>query len=107
MTDADAKLKQGLREKALKDIETWREQRAALIEKEKAKNRLSELNDSDDRNHSGVECNKYVISHPIVIYLSRWERVADLIDFQKTSDKDTSRMKSLLLSLKNAPAQAS
>jgi hypothetical protein len=64
MTDADAKLKQGLREKALKDLENWREQRVAMIEKEKAKNRIAELNDSDDRNNSGIESNKYAIYHP-------------------------------------------
>jgi hypothetical protein len=40
-------------------------------------------------------------------FCSRWERVADLVDFQMSSEKDTSRMKSILLSLKNAPTAAS
>jgi hypothetical protein len=49
MTDAELKLKQGLREKALKDLETWNEQRKGEIEKQKAKNRLAESNEPDER----------------------------------------------------------
>lgn len=49
MTDAELKLKQGLREKALKDLETWNEQRDAAIEKQKAKNRLAESNEPEER----------------------------------------------------------
>ena len=108
MSDADAKLKQGLRDKAVHDLEAWYEQRAAAIEKQKAKNRLAEANDTDDRTAPASDSKKYV--DPLSdysIFSSRWEKVADLIDFQKSSEKDTSRMKSILLSLKNAPAQAS
>lgn len=49
MTDAELKLKQGLREKALKDLETWYEQRSVEIEKQKAKNRLAESNEPEER----------------------------------------------------------
>lgn len=49
MTDAELKLKQGLREKAVKDLETWNEQRNVEIEKQKAKNRLAESNEPEER----------------------------------------------------------
>jgi len=59
MTDADAKLKQALREKAQKDLDAWYEQRRILIEKQKAKNRQSEANEVDDLSSTNAEPVKY------------------------------------------------
>ena len=62
MTEDDAKLKQGLREKALKDLEAWKDQRLSDIEKLKAKNRLAETSEIEGRNGSSVESSKYVLT---------------------------------------------
>ena len=59
MSDADVKLKQAIREKALSDLEAWHEQRRIAIEKQKAKNRLAEANEPDERNGSVVDSSKY------------------------------------------------
>jgi hypothetical protein len=55
-------LKQGLREKALKDLEAWKDQRLSDIEKLKAKNRLAETSEIEGRNGSSVESSKYVLT---------------------------------------------
>ena len=57
----ESKLKQSLREKAAKDLETWYEQRTEEIEKQKSKNRLSEANDPDERSSQPADSStKYV-----------------------------------------------
>ena len=60
MTDADASLKQSIREKAKHDLDAWYEQRSAAIEKQKAKNRVTDSNELDENNTSGIEAVKYV-----------------------------------------------
>jgi hypothetical protein len=60
MSDADAKLKLGFREQAARDLEAWYEHRAASIEKQKAKNRLAEANDTDERTAPATDSKKYV-----------------------------------------------
>lgn len=59
MADADIKLKQGIREKAQKELEIWYEQRKASIEKQKAKNRLTEASEVEEGSSSSVEPSKY------------------------------------------------
>ena len=49
MTDAELKIKQGLREKAVKDLETWYEQRKQAIEKQKVNNRLAETPEPEEK----------------------------------------------------------
>jgi len=57
----ELKLKQGLKEKAAKDLEVWYEHRAIEIEKQKAKNRLAEANDPEEKTGPvGDASSKYV-----------------------------------------------
>ncbi|TRY54655.1 hypothetical protein DNTS_031196 [Danionella cerebrum] len=80
------------REKAKKELEEWHIHQGEQMEKNKANNRASEeafLGDCDDES-PGTE----------------WEKVARLCDFNpKTSrqTKDVSRMRSVLISLKQTP----
>ncbi|KTG35424.1 hypothetical protein cypCar_00024808 [Cyprinus carpio] len=80
------------REKARKELEDWHVHQSEQMEKNKANNRVSEeafLKECDD-DSPGTE----------------WEKVARLCDFNpKTSrqTKDVSRMRSVLISLKQTP----
>ncbi|XP_068182344.1 clathrin light chain B isoform X2 [Antennarius striatus] len=80
------------REKAKKELEDWRVHQSEQMEKNKANNRASEeafiAETSDD--NPGTE----------------WERVARLCDFNPKTNKqakDVSRMRSVLISLKQTP----
>ncbi|XP_058679682.1 clathrin light chain A isoform X3 [Ammospiza nelsoni] len=79
------------KEKAIKELEEWYARQDEKLEKTKASNRAAEeafVNDAED--FPGTE----------------WERVAQLCDFNPKSSKqakDVSRMRSVLISLKQAP----
>ncbi|KAM3655369.1 clathrin light chain A isoform 3-T3 [Ammospiza maritima maritima] len=79
------------KEKAIKELEEWYARQDEKLEKTKASNRAAEeafVNDAED--FPGTE----------------WERVAELCDFNPKSSKqakDVSRMRSVLISLKQAP----
>lgn len=67
MPDADTTLKQAIREKAQQDLDAWHEQRKTDIEKQKAKNRLAEASEPEDRNVSATDSSKYVIINAPVL----------------------------------------
>ncbi|KAM8848459.1 clathrin light chain B isoform X2 [Synchiropus splendidus] len=81
------------REKARKELEDWHVHQGEQMEKNKANNRASEeafLAESDGDSPAGSE----------------WERVARLCDFNPKTNKqakDVSRMRSVLISLKQTP----
>ncbi|XP_040904134.1 clathrin light chain B isoform X2 [Toxotes jaculatrix] len=81
------------REKAKKELEDWHVHQNEQMEKNKANNRASEeafLAESDGDSPTGTE----------------WERVARLCDFNPKTNKqakDVSRMRSVLISLKQTP----
>ncbi|KYO34996.1 clathrin light chain A isoform X2 [Alligator mississippiensis] len=80
------------KEKAIKELEEWYARQDEQLQKTKANNRAAEeafVNDAEDTS-PGTE----------------WERVARLCDFNPKSSKqakDVSRMRSVLISLKQAP----
>ncbi|XP_008845942.1 clathrin light chain A isoform X7 [Nannospalax galili] len=80
------------KEKAMKELEEWYARQDEQLQKTKANNRAAEeafVNDIDESS-PGTE----------------WERVAQLCDFNPKSSKqakDVSRMRSVLISLKQAP----
>ncbi|NWS81919.1 CLCA protein, partial [Toxostoma redivivum] len=80
------------KEKAIKELEEWYARQDEKLEKTKASNRAAEeafMNDAEE-----------------VFPGSEWERVAQLCDFNPKSSKqakDVSRMRSVLISLKQAP----
>ncbi|NXU59234.1 CLCA protein, partial [Turnix velox] len=80
------------KEKAIKELEEWYARQDEKLQKTKASNRAAEeafLNDAED-----------------VCPGTEWERVAQLCDFNPKSSKqakDVSRMRSVLISLKQAP----
>ncbi|KAF6327115.1 clathrin light chain A [Rhinolophus ferrumequinum] len=80
------------KEKAVKELEEWYARQDEQLQKTKANNRAAEeafVNDIDESS-PGTE----------------WERVARLCDFNPKSSKqakDVSRMRSVLISLKQAP----
>ncbi|XP_037979818.1 clathrin light chain A isoform X3 [Motacilla alba alba] len=80
------------KEKALKELEEWYARQDEKLEKTKASNRAAEeafVNDAEE-----------------VFPGTEWERVAQLCDFNPKSSKqakDVSRMRSVLISLKQAP----
>ncbi|NXF51522.1 CLCA protein, partial [Oceanites oceanicus] len=80
------------KEKAIKELEEWYTRQDENLQKTKASNRAAEeafVNDAEDL-FPGTE----------------WERVAQLCDFNPKSSKqakDVSRMRSVLISLKQAP----
>ncbi|XP_029439695.1 clathrin light chain B isoform X2 [Rhinatrema bivittatum] len=91
--DAASKVtEQEWREKAKKDLEEWHIRQNEQMEKTKASNRASDENfisDSKDEEPG-----------------SEWEKVARLCDFNPKSSKqakDVSRMRSVLISLKQSP----
>ncbi|NXM78282.1 CLCA protein, partial [Serilophus lunatus] len=80
------------KEKAIKELEEWYARQDEKLEKTKASNRAAEeafVNDAED-----------------IFPGTEWERVAQLCDFNPKSSKqakDVSRMRSVLISLKQAP----
>ncbi|NXJ68289.1 CLCA protein, partial [Rostratula benghalensis] len=80
------------KEKAVKELEEWYARQEEKLQKTKASNRAAEeafVNDAED-----------------VFPGTEWERVAQLCDFNPKSSKqakDVSRMRSVLISLKQAP----
>ncbi|NWR44685.1 CLCA protein, partial [Regulus satrapa] len=80
------------KEKAIKELEEWYARQEEKLEKTKASNRAAEeafVNDAEE-----------------VFPGTEWERVAQLCDFNPKSSKqakDVSRMRSVLISLKQAP----
>lgn len=91
--DAAAKVtEQEWREKAKKDLEEWYQRQSEQIEKNKVTNRASDealVTETKDE-ETGTE----------------WERVARLCDFNPKSSKqskDVSRLRSVLISLKQTP----
>ncbi|XP_058138526.1 clathrin light chain B isoform X2 [Dasypus novemcinctus] len=91
--DAAAKVtEQEWREKAKKDLEEWNQRQSEQVEKNKINNRASEeafLKESKEE-APGTE----------------WEKVAQLCDFNPKSSKqckDVSRLRSVLMSLKQTP----
>ncbi|NXD29255.1 CLCA protein, partial [Spelaeornis formosus] len=80
------------KEKAIKELEEWYARQDEKLEKTKASNRAAEeafVNDTEE-----------------VFPGTEWERVAQLCDFNPKSSKqakDVSRMRSVLISLKQAP----
>ncbi|NXC51104.1 CLCA protein, partial [Penelope pileata] len=80
------------REKAIKELEEWYARQDEKLQKTKASNRAAEeafVNDAEE-----------------VFPGTEWERVAQLCDFNPKSSKqakDVSRMRSVLISLKQAP----
>ncbi|KAM8974621.1 clathrin light chain B isoform 2-T2 [Pelodytes ibericus] len=91
--DAASKVtEQEWREKAKKDLEEWYQRQSEQIEKNKVSNRASDesLVPETKDEETGTE----------------WERVAKLCDFNPKSSKqskDVSRLRSVLISLKQAP----
>ncbi|NWS48987.1 CLCA protein, partial [Probosciger aterrimus] len=80
------------KEKAIKELEEWYARQEEKLQKTKASNRAAEeafVNDAED-----------------IFPGTEWERVAQLCDFNPKSSKqakDVSRMRSVLISLKQAP----
>ncbi|XP_035165937.1 clathrin light chain A isoform X2 [Oxyura jamaicensis] len=80
------------KEKAIKELEEWYARQDEKLQKTKASNRAAEeafVNDAEE-----------------VFPGTEWERVAQLCDFNPKSSKqakDVSRMRSVLISLKQAP----
>ncbi|NXN17511.1 CLCA protein, partial [Indicator maculatus] len=80
------------KEKAIKELEEWYARQDENLQKTKASNRAAEeafVNDAED-----------------IFPGTEWERVAQLCDFNPKSSKqakDVSRMRSVLISLKQAP----
>uniref|UniRef100_A0A8D0EHE7 Clathrin light chain n=1 Tax=Strix occidentalis caurina TaxID=311401 RepID=A0A8D0EHE7_STROC len=80
------------KEKAIKELEDWYARQDEKLQKTKASNRAAEeafVNDAED-----------------IFPGTEWERVAQLCDFNPKSSKqakDVSRMRSVLISLKQAP----
>ncbi|XP_065518688.1 clathrin light chain A [Lathamus discolor] len=80
------------KEKAVKELEEWYARQDETLQKTKASNRAAEeafVNDAED-----------------IFPGTEWERVAQLCDFNPKSSKqakDVSRMRSVLISLKQAP----
>ncbi|XP_064135242.1 clathrin light chain B isoform X2 [Loxodonta africana] len=91
--DAASKvMEQEWREKAKKDLEEWNQRQSEQVEKNKINNRASEeafVKESKEET-PGTE----------------WEKVAQLCDFNPKSSKqckDVSRLRSVLMSLKQTP----
>ncbi|XP_015419368.1 PREDICTED: clathrin light chain B isoform X5 [Myotis davidii] len=91
--DAASKVtEQEWREKAKKDLEEWNQRQSEQVEKNKISNRASEeafVKESKEET-AGTE----------------WEKVAQLCDFNPKSSKqckDVSRLRSVLMSLKQTP----
>ncbi|XP_040200318.1 clathrin light chain B isoform X1 [Rana temporaria] len=109
--DAAAKVtEQEWREKAKKDLEEWYQRQSEQIEKNKITNRIA---DKAFYHQPNAEVIGYVASDEVLVSETKdeetgteWERVARLCDFNPKSSKqskDVSRMRSVLISMKQAP----
>ncbi|XP_068596252.1 clathrin light chain B isoform X1 [Brachionichthys hirsutus] len=105
------------REKARKELEDWRVHQSEQMEKNKANNRLcpgfSRIADKAFYKQPNSDVIGFVASEEAFLVEndddnpgSEWERVARLCDFNPKTNKqakDVSRMRSVLISLKQAP----
>eukprot|EP00918_Siedleckia_nematoides_P031450 GHVU01068053.1.p2 GENE.GHVU01068053.1~~GHVU01068053.1.p2 ORF type:complete len:119 (-),score=26.03 GHVU01068053.1:697-1053(-) len=97
----EAAEKRRIREESAEVLRKWRETREAEIQRRKAANRMSEeaaLAARRENMSAATSTGKG----------TNWARVCSFIDFTKeTGERDTSRMKGLLLQLKNKMNQSS
>ncbi|XP_018425220.1 PREDICTED: clathrin light chain B isoform X1 [Nanorana parkeri] len=109
--DAASKVtEQEWREKAKKDLEEWYQRQSEQIEKNKVTNRIA---DKAFYQQPNAEVIGYVASDEVLASETKdddtgteWERVARLCDFNPKSSKqskDVSRMRSVLISMKQTP----
>ncbi|NXK63078.1 CLCB protein, partial [Sylvietta virens] len=109
--DAASKVtEQEWREKAKKDLEEWNLRQNEQMEKNRANNRIA---DKAFYQQPDADIIGYVASEEAFLKESKeetpgseWEKVAQLCDFNPKSSKqskDVSRMRSVLISLKQAP----
>ncbi|KAL3266555.1 hypothetical protein HHI36_010722 [Cryptolaemus montrouzieri] len=92
----EEKKKQELREIAKKELEDWYKNHEETIAKTKAANRNAEK--------------QFVSEENDIVPGTEWERIAKLCDFNpkaKQGSKDVSRMRSLILQMKQNPVQSS
>lgn len=85
-----------LREEGKSELDNWYKSNQSSLEKTKANNRMNDSNHSMNGNENGVE--ETDDTHI-------WENISELCNFQKISKsgRDTSRMKSIFLQLKQNP----
>ncbi|CAD7675560.1 unnamed protein product [Nyctereutes procyonoides] len=117
--DAASKVtEQEWREKAKKDLEEWNQRQSEQVEKNKINNRIA---DKAFYQQPDADIIGYVAAHPSHSLASEeafvkeskeetpgteWEKVAQLCDFNPKSSKqckDVSRLRSVLMSLKQTP----
>ncbi|XP_055969110.1 clathrin light chain B isoform X1 [Sorex fumeus] len=109
--DAASKVtEQEWREKAKKDLEEWSQRQSEQVEKNKISNRIA---DKAFYEQPDADVIGYVASEEAFVKESKeetpgteWEKVAQLCDFNPKSSKhckDVSRLRSVLLSLKQTP----
>ncbi|XP_049631731.1 clathrin light chain B isoform X2 [Suncus etruscus] len=109
--DAASKVtEQEWREKAKKDLEEWNQRQSEQVEKNKISNRIA---DKAFYQQPDADVIGYVASEEAFVKESKeetpgteWEKVAQLCDFNPKSSKqckDVSRLRSVLLSLKQTP----
>uniref|UniRef100_A0A8D0MV26 Clathrin light chain n=1 Tax=Sus scrofa TaxID=9823 RepID=A0A8D0MV26_PIG len=111
VTDAASKVtEQEWREKAKKDLEEWNQRQSEQVEKNKINNRIA---DKAFYQQPDADIIGYVASEEAFVKESKeetpgteWEKVAQLCDFNPKSSKqckDVSRLRSVLMSLKQTP----
>uniref|UniRef100_G1RPL6 Clathrin light chain n=1 Tax=Nomascus leucogenys TaxID=61853 RepID=G1RPL6_NOMLE len=98
------------REKAKKDLEEWNQRQSEQVEKNKINNRIA---DKAFYQQPDADIIGYVASEEAFVKESKeetpgteWEKVAQLCDFNPKSSKqckDVSRLRSVLMSLKQTP----
>ncbi|XP_008845545.1 clathrin light chain B isoform X1 [Nannospalax galili] len=109
--DAASKvMEQEWREKAKKDLEEWNQRQSEQVEKNKINNRIA---DKAFYQQPDADIIGYVASEEAFVKESKeetpgteWEKVAQLCDFNPKSSKqckDVSRLRSVLMSLKQTP----
>nr|XP_006199018.1 clathrin light chain B isoform X2 [Vicugna pacos] len=109
--DAASKvMEQEWREKAKKDLEEWNQRQSEQVEKNKINNRIA---DKAFYQQPDAHIIGYVASEEAFVKESKeetpgteWEKVAQLCDFNPKSSKqckDVSRLRSVLMSLKQTP----
>uniref|UniRef100_A0A3L7HUW6 Clathrin light chain n=1 Tax=Cricetulus griseus TaxID=10029 RepID=A0A3L7HUW6_CRIGR len=109
--DAASKVtEQEWREKAKKDLEEWNQRQSEQVEKNKINNRIA---DKAFYQQPDADTIGYVASEEAFVKESKeetpgteWEKVAQLCDFNPKSSKqckDVSRLRSVLMSLKQTP----
>ncbi|XP_033270798.1 clathrin light chain B isoform X2 [Orcinus orca] len=109
--DAASKvMEQEWREKAKKDLEEWNQRQSEQVERNKINNRIA---DKAFYQQPDADIIGYVASEEAFVKESKeetpgteWEKVAQLCDFNPKSSKqckDVSRLRSVLMSLKQTP----